>query len=211
MTASDGVTTTRDRLITEAMRLFGRKGYAATSVSEIEAAAGLSAGSGSLYRHFSSKEELLSAGVREQIAAGRELVELVRRAEPSPEMSLRSQLAAIAVAGLQRLEGERDLNRILLRDIAVFPALLELARTEEIGRIHLVLAAWLREHAAPERRSADWTATATVMIGAISHYWLLRDIFGSHPAGVDDARYIDALVDMALPGLGGRNDRERNG
>jgi hypothetical protein len=34
------------------MRLFGEQGYAATTVVEIEAAAGLSPGSGSLDRHF---------------------------------------------------------------------------------------------------------------------------------------------------------------
>jgi AcrR family transcriptional regulator len=42
------------------MRLFSTKGFEATSVSQIEAAAGLSPGSGALYRHFASKEALLS-------------------------------------------------------------------------------------------------------------------------------------------------------
>ena len=53
---------TRQRLVAEAMRLFGEQGYAATTVAEIEAAAGLSPGSGSLYRHFPSKQALLAEG-----------------------------------------------------------------------------------------------------------------------------------------------------
>ena len=53
---------TRERLVTEAMRLFSAKGFEATSVSQIEAAAGLAAGSGALYRHFKSKDALLDAG-----------------------------------------------------------------------------------------------------------------------------------------------------
>ncbi|MFD0856079.1 TetR family transcriptional regulator, partial [Actinomadura adrarensis] len=34
--------TTRERIVSEALRLFADRGYAATSVAEIEAAAGLS-------------------------------------------------------------------------------------------------------------------------------------------------------------------------
>ena len=60
-------TSTRERLVTEAMRLFSEKGYGATSVSQIEAAAGLAAGSGALYHHFKSKEALLDAGIDRQL------------------------------------------------------------------------------------------------------------------------------------------------
>ena len=55
------VSPTRERLVTEAMRLFGEQGYQATSVAQIEAAAGLAPGSGALYHHFKSKEALLEA------------------------------------------------------------------------------------------------------------------------------------------------------
>ena len=58
---------TRERLVTEAMRLFSTKGFEATSVSQIEAAAGLSPGSGALYRHFESKEALLGTGIDRQL------------------------------------------------------------------------------------------------------------------------------------------------
>ncbi|MUL45439.1 TetR/AcrR family transcriptional regulator [Mycobacterium sp. CBMA293] len=58
---------TRDRLIVEAMRLFCEQGYRATSVAQIEAAAGLAAGSGALYHHFKSKESLLEAGIDRQL------------------------------------------------------------------------------------------------------------------------------------------------
>jgi AcrR family transcriptional regulator len=57
---------TRERLVTEAMRLFSAKGFEATSVSQI-AAAGLAAGSGALYRHFRSKDALLDAGIDRQL------------------------------------------------------------------------------------------------------------------------------------------------
>lgn len=58
---------TRERLVTEAMRLFCEQGYRATSVAQIEAAAGLAPGSGALYHHFKSKEALLDAGIDRQL------------------------------------------------------------------------------------------------------------------------------------------------
>lgn len=197
---------TRARLIAESMRLFGIQGYSGTTVSEIEAAAGLSGGSGSLYRHFPSKEALLSAGVREQIATAKDLLGRIQEAGAAGT-PLRASLTAIAVAGLRRLEQEQDFNRILIKDLSLFPELLEIARTEEIARIHVAIADWLHSHASPGRESKDWTAMATVIIGSISHYWLLRDIFGTHPADVDEERYITALVDLVVAGLADTADQ----
>ena len=193
---------TRSRLIAESMRLFGEQGYSGTSVSEIEAAAGLSGGSGSLYRHFASKKALLAEGIREQVAAGKGLLGLVSEAGTAEEAPLRESLVMIAVAGLRRLEQERDFNRVLIKDLSLFPELLEIARTEEIARIHAAIADWLQRHAAPDRGGLDWVPLATVIIGSISHYWLLRDIFGTHPSDVSEERYIDALVDLVVAGLG---------
>jgi AcrR family transcriptional regulator len=183
------------------MRLFGEQGYSGTSVSEIEAAAGLSGGSGSLYRHFASKKALLSEGIREQVAAGKGLLGLVSDAGAAEEAPLRESLAMVAVAGLRRLEQERDFNRILIKDLSLFPELLEIARTEEIARIHAAIADWLQRHAAPDRGGLDWVALATVIIGSVSHYWLLRDIFGTHPSDVSEERYVDALVDLVVAGV----------
>lgn len=50
---------TRDRLLEAAQKLFHAKGYAASGNAEILRAA--QAGAGSLYHHFTSKEELLGA------------------------------------------------------------------------------------------------------------------------------------------------------
>ena len=65
----------RDRLLGEALKLFAARGYAATSVADIQKAAGLAPGSGALYKHFASKRALLEAAVAhriESIVAARE-------------------------------------------------------------------------------------------------------------------------------------------
>ncbi len=48
----------RDTVLKAAVALFAEQGFAATSINDIERAAGLSVGSGGTYRHFKSKEAL---------------------------------------------------------------------------------------------------------------------------------------------------------
>src|ERR1700759_3943142 len=62
----------RERLLAEASRLFATQGYASTSVADIQLAAGMTAGSGALYKHFTSKEALLAEVVGLHIATVRE-------------------------------------------------------------------------------------------------------------------------------------------
>src|SRR6201992_2514610 len=49
------------------MRLFSEQGYQATSISQIEKAAGLVPGCGALYNHFKTKDALLIAGIDRQL------------------------------------------------------------------------------------------------------------------------------------------------
>ena len=186
---------TRDRLVAEAMRLFGEQGYAATSIVQIEAAAGLAAGSGGLYKHFSSKRALLEAGVRARIDAPDELPALFAEIARAP--TPRAALRATAAAGWDRLDAERDLNRILVRDLAQFPDLLSLFRDGELARLHRGLAAAL------EQMGASGPALlSAVLISAVSHYWLLTDVFdGRHPLNIDRDDFLDAVADLAVASL----------
>ena len=188
---------TRQRIIDEAMRRFGEQGYAATTVAEIEAAVGLSPGSGSLYRHFPSKEALLAEGVRQQIAAGEELLSFIADPASFATLSLRERLVVIARAGLRRLDQERDLTRLVVRDLARFPDLLAEMGREEIQPVYQVVAAWLAEQAGPGSPQRDWLALAAVAVNATTHYWLLGDIFGQDPTGIDEDRYVAALAALA--------------
>jgi len=54
---------TRRRILESARRLFNRKGFAEVSIDEIMANAGLTRGG--FYRHFSGKDELYAAAVRQ--------------------------------------------------------------------------------------------------------------------------------------------------
>jgi AcrR family transcriptional regulator len=192
---------TRDRVVVAAMDLFGRQGYQATTVAQIEAAVGLSAGSGGLYRHFRTKRELLEAGLRHQAEAGRPLLDFLSSepgsSEPGssePGSSRRDRFLAVARAGLRRLDAERDVNRLLLRDLAAFPDLLDQVREQELRRVFDALAGWLRS----QGPGVDHEALAAVLMAAVSHYWVLRDVYGGvHPHGVAEDRFLATLADMA--------------
>lgn len=185
---------TRDRLLTEGMRLFGEQGYAATSVAQIEAAAGLSPGSGSLYKHFRSKEVLLTEGVDRLLAGGHELVD--RLVAPGGSETLVEQLAAVARAGLRRMDEDRDVSRLLFRGLDSFPELLQRFGTHEIARFHAEAAAMLAGLADDPDGTVDLPAVAVVLQGATAHYWLLVDLFGRHPSGVGEDRFAEAAAGL---------------
>lgn len=196
---------TREVIIREALRLFGERGFAGTSVAEIERAAGLSAGSGALYHHFSSKDELLVEAVRARLADRGEWEQFLDPVfspteflgQVMPDATTVDKLTALCEIGLARLEHDRDVTRILLRDNSVAPGVLDVFRREEFTVVTSTVARGLIELAPPERRGEDWDAVATVVVGAIAHFWLISDIFGGeHPAAVDAQRYLRATAQM---------------
>lgn len=193
---------TRDRIIDVAMRLFAEQGYAGTSIAQIEAGAGLAPGSGGLYKHFRSKEAVLDAGVRTRIEAPHDLNGMLEALDAAGDP--RDALRAVAAAGLARLGSEGDLNRILVRDLAAFPELLEVFRDGELRRLHGMLTEAI-SRLAPDH--PDPAALAAVAISAVSHHWLLGAIFGTDPLGLTDARFLDAVADAVAAAISPRPDQ----
>ena len=187
------MTSRRERLLVEGMRLFGQKGYAATSVAEIEEAAGLSRGSGTLYRYFASKRDLLEAGI-DALLAARDSSGPAK----GPAGAADAQLLELARQGLSRMEEERDMNRLLFRGLERFPQLARRFADEEIGQRHRSTTEFLMAMAI-EAEEQDWQAVACVLQSAVAHYWLLADVFGTHPTQVDQDAYVAATITLSLP------------
>ncbi|MFD3746471.1 TetR/AcrR family transcriptional regulator [Nocardia sp. NPDC058633] len=197
--------TSRERILTEALRLFGEQGFAKTSIAQIERAAGLSGGSGALYRHFKSKEELLVRAVDarladrgdwEQFLAPTFSVVTVIEAI-APTAGTVDRLVALCRIGLTRLDHDRDVTRILLRDNSIPSPLLEVFRHQEYAVVMSMVTRGLVELADDRAGEQDWDATAAVLVGALAHFWMMRDIFdGDHPADVDTDRYLRATAEM---------------
>src|SRR5262245_29843235 len=79
---------TREKILESARRLFNRKGYAGVSIEEIMSDAGLT--HGGFYRHFSSKDELYAAAVR-QFLCKKAPAAWQKRRTPSPVTKHRAQ------------------------------------------------------------------------------------------------------------------------
>jgi AcrR family transcriptional regulator len=188
------------------MRLFGELGYSATSVARIEAAAGLSPGSGSLYKHFNSKEKLLSEGLDRLLSSGGTLDAAVSAPEGT---DVTEQLTAVARAGLRRMDTDRDLSRLLFRGLESFPVLLQRFRDGEIVRLHRATTSLLEQLAGDGAVETDWAAVAVALQGATAHYWLLADVFGEHPAGVDEERFVAAVATLAAALIDSRKARSK--
>ena len=103
----------RDRLLAEAMKMFAAKGYAATSVADIQRASGLAPGSGALYKHFGSKRELLEAAVAHRIDS------IVAAREQYDAGDPDSVEQAVRTAGQliwSNLKQSEDLLKVMLRE-----------------------------------------------------------------------------------------------
>ncbi|MEE3751897.1 TetR/AcrR family transcriptional regulator [Mycobacterium intracellulare] len=132
---------TRERLVTEAMRLFSAKGFEATSVSQIEAAAGLAAGSGALYRHFKSKDALLDAGIDRQLDRRQAMRDI--RALFAGLGDLHAELTVLGRYLLSVIDEEIQLLQIAARTPAGQSARLDTAYAALIDGLNVELAEWI--------------------------------------------------------------------
>jgi AcrR family transcriptional regulator len=186
-----GETSTRERILTAARSLFAQRGYVGTSVGDIEAAAGLSPRSGALYKHFSSKEELLRAVMERHGAA------VASRLELPPMGDLRAEIALIGRFALAELRREHELTRIVMKEGQRFP---EVARAFHEGivlRAHSEAASWVSRVAQREGFSlVDPQAVAAVFVNSLVGYTIEELLFG--PSELDDERFLAAWVDSTL-------------
>lgn len=86
----------REQLLDIAAQMFATRGYAQTSVRDIAREAGLL--SGSLYHHFSSKEDIAVEILREFMSGLQVRFEQIARDEPDPQKALEGLIRAAFTA-----------------------------------------------------------------------------------------------------------------
>lgn len=180
----------RTRILDAALRLFAERGYAETSVADVQAASGLSAGSGALYKHFRSKEALLEAGIDRELVHFDAIRTAFRLVPPTGLFD--DELEVLGRFILLELSAERDLLRILLKDADRFPKILAAAHDRLISPMYAEFARWLRAHVGGTDIDVD--AVAAVALGAILQYRASEVLLGGPPAGLDEERFLQAWV-----------------
>ncbi|MFC6086934.1 TetR/AcrR family transcriptional regulator [Sphaerisporangium aureirubrum] len=191
---------TRERIVGESLRLFAERGYAATSVAEIEAAAGLSPGAGGLYRHFRSKYEVLATAVGEHAARTRTHIAeaLAEASATGTPVPLEERLACICRAGLAKVREEGQLTRVFFRDLSQFPELVAVVREGLLQPMFDAITAWFRAQPEYAEADVDWPAIGAVLGGAVVHYRLFQDTVDDLPGHADPDRFVTSWVRLSL-------------
>jgi AcrR family transcriptional regulator len=189
---------TKRRNLDEALRLFAAQGYKATSVAELEAAAGLAPGSGGLYKHFASKREVLAAAIADNL----EHLRAVQASLPGgPTIGARGDddedLVAQARLALAELDRSRDLSLLILREGAALTDVDPDVHDAWIHGTYATGAALLRaeaEAAGAPVDGVDFEAHAFLGLAPLVLHRLITWLTGTPPAGIDDDRLVAAWV-----------------
>jgi len=196
-------TSTHDRIVTEAMRLFGEHGYRGATIARIEAAAGLTPGAGGLYHHFDSKEAVLAAGLERQLARLDALRDIRNVLSPaSGEGDLAAELALTARYVLAELDSESELLRILAAEARNRPELLTSAVDHLVSSTFRGFAAWIAERTPGAPSIEDAQALAAVGLGSLLSARLLPELLGV-PFPVEDELLIAMWVRTMTTAIAG--------
>lgn len=187
---------TRDRLLRAAMDLFAEQGYRKTTIGEIEARAGLAPRSGALYQYFSSKEEVLRAGIERHIE---QLSALTSALDLLPLADLRSEIILLGRWNLQDLNRREPLYRLVRQEGEVVPGLLDQLREAVHDTPHRRIAEWIRRSAEAGGSShLDAEALALIVAGSMGHFRALESIYGHKPLDIDDERFLATWVEVCI-------------
>lgn len=178
---------TRDRLLTEAMRLFSDKGFEATSVSQIESAAGLAAGSGALYRHFKSKDALLTAGIDRQLDRRAAMSDI--RALFAGLGDLHSELTVLGRYLLSVIDQETELLQIAARTPAGLSDRLDTAYAALVDGLTAELAGWI-DTWNPNFEAKERDVIAALAVNSLLGARAAANLFRCSDRIIDDGDYL---------------------
>lgn len=188
---------TRTRIMQSALELFRRRGFDRTTVADIEAAAGLSRGSGAFYRHFEGKKRVLEA-VIDDVVEGRQRIEA--RMDMFPLGDLEAEARWLLERGLTLMEPGQKLYLTLVPLAEEYPDLFEQLHERIIRPSYDTAVTWIRnKQRAGELDVEDPEALAGVVVNALVHYRQEVELFGALPTGTTREEYLDQLVAMMIP------------
>lgn len=185
------MTSTRDRLMDAVLQLVADQGFRAVTVGAIEAEAGFAARGGALYKHFSSKAELLDMAVKRHVDSVAQFDELLVLL-PLPD--LRSELSLLGRWLLVRLTSEEALTRIVEKEAGRFPHLIDEMREGLSDAGYRLASAYLQQRGLDQRWDSD--ALAVILLGSLVNLRRSTWTFGKPPNGLDDERVLATWVEL---------------
>lgn len=171
------------------MELFAQKGFRATTVGEIEAAAGLVPRRGALYKHFADKQTLLTAALEQHVG---DVAVLTDTMDDLPVGEPRSELTLLCRWLLDELTAQRPVTRLLEKEGNQFPELVTQMCDEVIQVGYRQAAAYARQRLPG---AADPEALAAIAVGSVVNYRRMQWTFGAPPLEIEEDRFINAWID----------------
>jgi AcrR family transcriptional regulator len=178
---------TRERILDAAFDVIAEEGLSGFTMTEVERRVGLAVGTGSIYRHFPSKEALLKAAVEREVSRNRTVTHEARSAAqqvPDP------------------LERSAKVYKQMLDDLRRFDRLfgLMLSQGDRVPELREAI------RAAVQPRETDATpeeqAVHAVAMAALGGYHLFSIMQGHPFDGIDESEFVQMLARMNYPDTG---------
>jgi AcrR family transcriptional regulator len=192
---------TRNSLMDAGLKLFAEKGFDGASVKDIEAEVGLTPGSGSFYRHFKSKEDLMEQVVHREIEKVRSWRDLRERATGGSLGDRRAELIMSFRMSLIGLNEIKPLIMLLGREYGQgrFPELMQQLRQLLVDEsVEFQSEEYAEDMKNGILKGNDPEVLSSVLMSALVGYHLSNTFFESAPAGIDSDRFVEGLVDLVM-------------
>jgi AcrR family transcriptional regulator len=186
---------TRDRILDAAMDVFAEDGFSGATISEVERRVGLAVGTGSLYRHFPSKEALLRAAVEQEVTRLRAEMAAARTALPP---------LSDAVERRTRFYEQR------LHDFQRFDRLFRLMLNEGDRVPELRQAIWAAVQRPAKESPDDEDVVDAIAMAALSGYHLFSMMQGRPFNNVSQEHFLRTLTELTSRPGSGRDELQRH-
>ncbi len=185
----------RTRILDAAVKVFARKGFHATRVSEVAKAAGVA--DGTIYLYFKSKEELLTSLFEDRVS---HLLAYMKDELPTLPTAP-ARLRAVINMQLGLLEGERDLAEVITVILRQSTRLMKEFAAPQFNAYLDAIAAIVEEgqEAGDFRPDISPSLTARAVFGALDGIALTWALGRAEPGAL--ARAATQFADLLLRGL----------
>jgi len=185
----------RERILRAAVKVFARKGFYASRVSEIAKAAGVA--DGTIYLYFKSKDELLTSLFEDRITR---LLDILRR-EIAKMPTAPDRVRRLIELQLGLLEGERDLAEVITVNLRQSSRLLKQYATTRFTEYLDLMASVVAEgqRAGEIREDVAPRIMARAIFGALDGIAMTWALGNAEPGGLK--RAASQLADVLIAGL----------
>ncbi|MGH2807199.1 MAG: TetR/AcrR family transcriptional regulator [Actinomycetota bacterium] len=188
----------REDILQTSLHLFAEKGFHGTSMRDIARTADIT--EGLIYHYFESKRDLFRAIIDEYsfLSLLRTLPEL------AAQLDLRALLIVLARGFFDVLRQNKEITRLLLQEVQVFPEEKEAFFADAVGESITELAQILDDRMNERARGkVDPQMAARLFFNSLLAFFVEQEILGGkHLLPADEGEYIETLVDMFVKRLG---------